>query len=149
MQPESSANLDTATTALSASSQQPTIQHGLHDHSILVSLSVAEYDGAGTTTPTGAERADLDAALVASLQDSPGGGPNGQRRLSRKDTPSPPVRNRVAEYEQASTPPHRRRERPAFEVVKKQRSPHDTSSPIQDLPNGECLATSGGRRTPD
>ena len=48
------------------------------------------------------------------------------------------LRRRIEEYEKASTPPvaGRRREGPAFEVIKKQRAPGDKRSPIAELPNG-------------
>ena len=65
-----------------------------------------------------------------------------------KSTPSPPGRNRITEYEQAATPPVRKREGPAFEVIKKSRSPNDKRSPIQELPNGRCHDTLTHNRTP-
>lgn len=88
----------------------------------------------------------LDAALAASLQD---GGNTQNRRLNKRETPSPPAGNRIAEYEKSSTPPVKKKEGPAFEIIKKHRSPNDKSSPIQDLPNGQynccCMRTRGMR----
>lgn len=59
---------------------------------------------------------------------------------ARLKKPSPPPRNRIAEYESALalTPP-RRSEGPIFEVVKKSRKAGDKSSPIAKLPNGILL----------
>ncbi|CAK3874428.1 related to f-box wd-repeat pof10 [Lecanosticta acicola] len=116
--------------------RDPSPQHGLHDHHPLVSLSSAGSADAGTTTATSTDQLALDAALAASLQESDGPAqPNQDRRLSSRNTPSPPARNRIDEYEKASTPPVRRREGPAFEVIKKQRNPNDKRSPVLELPN--------------
>ncbi|KAK3709505.1 hypothetical protein LTR37_010878 [Vermiconidia calcicola] len=107
-------------------------QHGLRDDDAAVLLSSA--DDAGTEAGS-AEQVAADAALAASLQqgDEP---PQATRRVSRKSTPSPPSGlNRITEYEKASTPPVRKREGPAFEVLKKHRSPNDKRSVIQELPN--------------
>lgn len=133
MQPVSYASSESATTEKSQEqSQQPSSQHGLHDHRAAVSLHSAE-DAAATSFSE-----QYDAAFAASLQDMETGlQTTQQRRLSSRASPSPPpARNRIEEYENASTPPIKRRELPAFEVIKKPRSPGDKRSPIQDLPNG-------------
>lgn len=140
MQPESSAVSEQADTESYTQQPAQSSQHGLRDHDPRVSLSSAGNADAGTTTAaTSADQLALDAALAASLQESAGSGAqsNQDRGLSSRNTPSPPARNRIAEYEKASTPPVRKREGPAFEVIKKQRSPNDKRSPILELPNGE------------
>lgn len=109
-------------------------EHGLHPHEpAAVALSPAHDNGAeaGTTT-TADEQLALDAAFARSLAEQP----HTSGRLSPPGTPSPPVLNRISEYEKASTPPVRKKEGPVFEVIKKQRSPGDKRSPIQELPNG-------------
>lgn len=127
MQSESQA-LSTAATQNSSHNPQTTSQHGIHNSDPAASLHRAE-DGGATS-----EQSDLDAALAASLRD----GPEESRGLRSRvrDTPSPPAYHRITEYEQASTPPVRKREGPAFEVIKKPRNPSDKRSPIQELPNG-------------
>jgi len=128
--------LATATIQSSIEQNSPTSQHGfLHDDQPAVALSPANAE-----TTSGEEQSALDAALAASLQERAEDGAvsaSSVKRLSARATPSPPARNRVLEYEQASTPPVRKREGPAFEVIKKPRNPGDKSSPIQDLPNGK------------
>ena len=109
--------------------------HGLRDPNTTVSLFPADNVGAETTTP--AEQIAADAAVAASLQDVGETRSEATRRLSPKGTPSPPPGyHRITEYEQASTPPIRKREGPGFEVIKKIRSPSDKRSPVQELPNG-------------
>ncbi|KAL1619959.1 hypothetical protein SLS56_009878 [Neofusicoccum ribis] len=55
---------------------------------------------------------------------------------ARLKKPSPPPRNRIAEYENALSPtPPRKPEGPIFEVVKKNRRAGDKSSPVAKLPN--------------
>ena len=58
--------------------------------------------------------------------------------LSPPHTPTPAVRNRVSEYESASSVAARSRlDGPVFQVIKTPRQPGDKRSPIADLPNGE------------
>jgi len=58
--------------------------------------------------------------------------------LSPPHTPVPTARNRVSEYESASTAATRSRlEGPVFQVIQTPRQPGDKRSPIADLPNGE------------
>ena len=133
MQPEPSTVSQKAPTESNHEDERPLDQHGLRDDDAAVTLSSA--DDAGTDAAS-AEQIAADAALAASLQqgDEP---PQATRRVSRKSTPSPPSGlNRITEYEKASTPPVRKREGPAFEVLKKHRSPNDKRSVIQELPNG-------------
>lgn len=134
MQPEPSAITPSATTESPTAQNDDSRKHGLPAHEPPDSLSPADDAGAGTTIPSEDQLA-LDAALAASLQESTEK-PRSGRRLSPPSTPSPPALNRITEYEKASTPPVRKREGPAFEVIKKQRSPSDKRSPIQELPNG-------------
>ena len=128
--------LSTATIQTSTEQTSSTSQHGfLHDDHPAVALPPA-----GAETTSGEEQSALDAALAASLQESADDGADSTtsfERLNARNTPSPPARNRILEYEQASTPPVRKREGPVFEVIKKPRSPGDKRSPIQDLPNGK------------
>lgn len=137
MQPESSAVSSRVSTEQKPEQHPlPSSQHGLHDHNPAVGLSAATDAGAETTIP--ADQLALDAALAASVQDGGDTHSSGQnRRLKKRDTPSPPAGSRIAEYEKSSTPPVKKREGPAFEVIKKHRSPNDKSSPIQELPNGQ------------
>ncbi|OQO00222.1 hypothetical protein B0A48_14009 [Cryoendolithus antarcticus] len=113
-------------------------------------------DGFGTATP--AEQLALDAAFAASLQEAGPGGRHGSRRLSPvsptgsisppPSTPSAVIRNRIEEYEKASTPPtHKKRSGPAFEILKKPRAPGDKRSPITELPN-EVLTHALAHLTP-
>jgi hypothetical protein len=125
----------------------PPTQHGLPDENpagiSLPSLSTP-YVEAGAGTP--AEQLAADAAFAASLQEGEGPVRREERRLSPPSPvesvspiPSTPLRttkNRIEEYEQAATPPlPKKREGPAFEVIKKQRDPMDNRSPIAELPN--------------
>lgn len=128
MQSESQA-LSTAATQNSPQSAQTTSQHGIHDSDPAASLHRAD-DGKSDST----EQSALDDAIAASLRDV--SDENRGLRTRARNTPSPPAYNRITEYEQASTPPVRKREGPGFEVIKKPRSPNDKRSPIQDLPNG-------------
>ncbi|EMC92003.1 hypothetical protein BAUCODRAFT_160611 [Baudoinia panamericana UAMH 10762] len=113
-------------------------QHGLRPIEPSASLSPADNTGAGLATPSADEQLALDEALARSLQDADKPRAGSGVSLSPQRTPSPPsaVYNRITEYEKASTPPRNKsREGPAFRVVKKQRSPNDERSPIQELPN--------------
>lgn len=112
---------------------QPTSQHGIHDRDPAASLHRAE-DGGSALAEQQTEQQALDAALAASRRDAS----EDSRGLSSRprNTPSPPAYNRITEYEQASTPPVRKREGPGFEIIKKPRNPSDKRSPIQELPNG-------------
>jgi hypothetical protein len=122
-----------------------TTQHGLHDHD----ASTLEDSPRGVDTGTSdvsedgtAEQVSADARFAAALQNEGAEPTKTAERLSHASTPSPPPStpagyHRITEYEQASTPPMKRREGPGFEVLKKQRSPGDKRSPIQELPNGE------------
>jgi hypothetical protein len=122
-------------------------QHGLPDLDTAgvsqPSLSPARDEG-GAGTP--AEQLAADAAFAASLQEGERPVRREERRLSPRSPhesvspkPSTPLRtakNRIEEYEQAATPPPtKKREGPAFEVIKKQRDPADNRSPIAELPN--------------
>lgn len=149
MQPESTRVSEQASTENTSEAPLSSFQHGLHtNHEPAVSLSDAA-DRAGSnraSAVTSEEQLALDAALAASLQD-PADVParaSANRGLSSRNTPSPPARNRITEYEQASTPPVRKREGPGFEVIKKHRSPNDKRSPIQELPNGEIRSLRAG-----
>lgn len=137
MQPESLATTPPA--IIEDPAQQPTpppSQHGPPAHGQPGSLLPADDAGTGTATSTSEEQLARDAAFAASLQES-SEKPSASNRLNTPPgTPSPPVLNRITEYEQASTPPVKKREGPEFAVIKKQRSPGDKRSPIQELPNG-------------
>lgn len=128
MQSESQA-LPTTAAQNSPRNPQTTSQHGIHNSDPAASLHRAE-DGNSNIT----EQFALDAAVAASLQDS--SEESRRLRFSARNTPSPPAYNRITEYEQASTPPVRKREGPGFEVIRKPRNPGDKRSPIQELPNG-------------
>lgn len=91
------------------------------------------------------EQIAADAAFAASLQEQLGDvRVDARRRLSAEavpqkacSTPSPPGGGvRITEYENASTPPVKKRQGPEFEVIKKTRSPGDQRSAIQELPDG-------------
>ncbi|KAK4494858.1 hypothetical protein PRZ48_014214 [Zasmidium cellare] len=135
MQPEpSTVSSRVSTTEVPEQRPEPTSQHGLHGHDPADGLSTESHAGSETTPSS--DQLALDAALAASLQEGGDPGLSSQnRRLNARDTPSPPAGSRIAEYEKSSTPPVKRREGPAFEVIKKHRNPNDKSSPIQDLPN--------------
>lgn len=137
MQPEHSSLSSRVSTEQQPDQQPPpTSQHGLHGHDPADGLSTEPDAGSEKTIPS--DQVSLEAALAASLQD---GGesqlPSQNRRLKVRDLPSPTAGSRIAEYEKSSTPPVKKRDGPAFEVIKKQRNPNDKSSPIQDLPNGQ------------
>lgn len=154
MQPESPASSTPVTPQTAPRENSPTSdQHGLpaHQDSGGIALSSdpdASRIGAASTHAATDEQLALDAAFAASLQETELEGGSQRRRLSPSESPSPPPppppatpshvqRNRIDEYEKASTPPvGRKREGPAFEVIKKQRAPGDKRSPIAELPNG-------------
>lgn len=147
MQPELLTASTPAPPVASPETASPPTQHGLPDHdkpgvSLPSSSTPRVEDGAGTS----AEQLATDAAFAASLQEAEHPVRREARRLSppspnESDSPKPstPLRtakNRIEEYEQASTPPPaKKREGPAFEVIKKQRDPTDNRSPIAELPN--------------
>jgi len=83
----------------------------------------------------GAESPSSDTdALHASVAD---GGVARKHATPRLSGPSTPSRDRITEYERASTPFSKKKpEGPVFEVIKKNRKPGDKRSPIADLPNG-------------
>ncbi|KAK5165155.1 uncharacterized protein LTR77_009253 [Saxophila tyrrhenica] len=139
MQPEPSAVLPKPTESSNDDDTTIPTQHG-REHNAAVPATPADDVGAGSGTPalSAEEQIAADAALAASLQDG-GGRAETARRLSPDRTPSPPSNsigyNRITEYENASTPPVRKKEGPGFEVLKKARSPSDTRSPVLELPN--------------
>ncbi|KAI5362832.1 Putative F-box domain, WD40/YVTN repeat-like-containing domain superfamily [Septoria linicola] len=144
MLPEPSSHIPTATTQNSTEQIEITSQHGrLRDDHPAVPQSPV-----GAEATSAEEQSALDAALAASLQDAAARSDSGKRGLNSRNTPSPPARNRILEYEQASTPPVKKREGPIFEVIKKPRNPGDKRSPIQDLPN-EVLTHVLARLTPN
>lgn len=113
-------------------------QHGLHDTGTpaaeLASSSSGEADHVQ-------DQILADAALAARLEarDTPNTSSQAAGGLSGESTPPlTPAngRNRISEYESASTPPLRKATGPGFEVIQKTRSPSDKRSPIQELPNG-------------
>ena len=131
MQPEPSA-ISEISESSTAHEAYTSTQHGLHDIAETISTPPADSVGAGTAVPIYTER------VSATLYEARDVLAQSSGRLSPRSTPSPPSgRNRVSEYEQASTPPIRKRAGPSFEVIKKYRSPTDNSSPIQELPNGK------------
>jgi hypothetical protein len=121
-------------------------QHGFPDHDTAgVSLPSLSTSHAEDRTESLAEQLAADAAYAASFQESERPVRREERRLS---PPSPmesvspsstllrTAKNRIEEYEQAATAtPSKKREGPAFEVIKKQRDPADNRSPIAELPN--------------
>jgi hypothetical protein len=135
MQSEPSAVSPTEPIESNTSDSTSSTQHGLHRDDAAASLHSVPTAETGTATPT--EQIAGDATLAASLHKGRSESASVSRRLSPKGTPSPPSgHNRITEYEQASTPPIRKKEGPGFEVIKKYRSPSDQRSPIQELPNG-------------
>jgi hypothetical protein len=135
-------------TAPFTSSQKRTEHSGHHETSTSTQHGLQYGDAAARQPPdivSGAGPADeaeqiaADAVFAAALQEDD---PRGEktRGLSKRETPSPPARighNIITEYEKASTPPNRKEKTGLeFEVLKKYRSPTDTRSPIQELPNG-------------
>jgi hypothetical protein len=147
MQPELSTASTPAPPVAPSETAASSTQHGLPDHDTagvsLPSLStVRAEDGVGTS----AEQLAADAAFAASLQEGERPARREERRLSppspnesvspKPSTPLRTAKNRIEEYEQAATPPPtKKREGPAFEVIKKQRDPTDNRSPIAELPN--------------
>ena len=136
----SATSSNSALTSDTAARNETTIQHGDgHDLSSDSSLSGDESGGVGVSSSA------LAAAEQAPGSESP---PSHAvlRGLSPPNGSSPVVRNRITEYENAtSTSPRRRHEGPAFEVVKSTRQPGDKRSPIADLPNGTLTACYGSR----
>ncbi|KAK3073474.1 hypothetical protein LTR53_004908, partial [Teratosphaeriaceae sp. CCFEE 6253] len=135
MQPEPTKVTPTAPTDSTTQQITDPRHHGLPAHEL---HPQSPDDGnAGTGRAISAEeQLALDEAFARSLQHA-AEQPLAIARVSPPppSTPSPPVVNRIAEYEQAFTPPVRKREGLGFEVIKKQRSPSDKRSPIQELPN--------------
>lgn len=157
MQPESSEVSQSANSEQTTSEHAPSTQHGLRrsDNGGAGPLSPdSPASGFGTEPATSAhpsEQITADAAFAASLQEQLGDvRADTRRRLNvtatpkkSSGTPSPPSGGvRITEYENASTPPVRKRQGPGFEVIKKTRSPGDQRSAIQELPNGEMMAVS-------
>lgn len=138
MQPEPSA----ASTVTSTQTRSPEDvhhrKHGLHRPDSTTDDMLPADHVIKPTAPTQDDQLAFDAAVAASLQETASRHSSDGAKLKKRGTPSPPGRNRIAEYEQASTPPVRRREGPGFEVIKRQRSEGDTRSMIQELPNGLC-----------
>ena len=133
MQPELPTASTPAPPVAPSDTAAPPTQHGLPDHDSAgvplphLSTTRAE-DGAGTP----AEQLAADAAFAASLQEAERPARREERRLSpsspnesvspKPSTPLRTAKNRIEEYEQAATPPPtKKREGPAFEVIKKQR----------------------------
>lgn len=152
MQPESSEVSQIANPDQNSSEQAPSTQHGLQrsqddEAGPLSSEPPAGESAAEPTVPTESnDQIAADAAFAASLQEQLGDvRTDTRRRLNatstpkkNSQTPSPPSGGvRITEYENASTPPVRKRQGPEFEVIKKTRSPGDKRSAIQELPNGE------------
>jgi hypothetical protein len=139
MQPEPPATNPNATTTTNTKTTDLSRKHGISAHEHGHTLPADDNAEPGEKSPAGVDQLALDEALARSLQESaerprPDSRLRGSPPLS---SPSPPTAiNRVTEYEQASTPPARRRDGPTFEVIKKPRSPGDKRSPIQELPNG-------------
>jgi len=136
----SATSSNSALTSDTAARNETTIQHGDgHDFSSDSSLSGDEGGGVDVQS----------SALTAADQAPDSGSPPSHpilRGLSPPNGSSPVVRNRITEYENAtSTSPRRRHEGPAFEVVKSTRQPGDKRSPIADLPNGTLTACYGFR----
>lgn len=138
MLPESSSLPPTATIEQSTEQTTTSTQHGLLRDD-LGAVSPPHFSAEKTSAE---EQSALDTAIAASLQEAnrdAGKRDSAERGLNARSTPSPPARNRILEYEQASTPPMKKREGPAFEVIKKPRSPGDKRAPILDLPNGKSI----------
>lgn len=148
MQPELPTDSTPATQLAPFETATTSTQHGLQQHRDtagvpLPPLSTPSIEGG---VGTSVEQLAADAAFAASLQDGGRDSRPEQRRLSpptpsdstspKPSTPLRTPRNRIEEYEQASTPPlTKKREGPAFEVIRKQRDPEDNRSPIAELPN--------------
>lgn len=154
MQPEPSEVSQTAISDYAPSDQAPSTQHGLSrvdddGAGLLSSEHSADEPGADPQSPSqSGEQIAGNAAFAASLQEQLGdvrANTRGRLNLEAESTPkkgsstpSPPSGGvRITEYENASTPPIRKRQGPGFEVIKKTRSPGDKRSAIQELPNGE------------
>lgn len=150
MQPEFSAASTPASTQLaSPNTLDSSTQHGLHEHAAggvsLPPHSILRGESGAGSPVTTADQLATDAAFAASVQEAGRAVGSETRRLSPSShgslspSPSTPLRsarNRIEEYEKASTPPiGKKREGPAFEVIKKQRDPEDNRSPIAELPN--------------
>jgi hypothetical protein len=149
MQPELSTTSTPSPTQTSPADPSTTNQHGLYDHDTGGVALPPDPDQPGLESGAGsaADQLALDAALAASLQEIGGGG---ERRMSpittQRISPPPPTtpptvaRNKIEEYEKASTAPVTKKLKgPAFEVVKKPRAPGDERCPVADLPNGMVI----------
>jgi len=134
MQPTPSEHPERTTTDTDSSHEidQQVVQHGyISDPSATPPLSGDESGGVAIPLydTTHSEHSSVAGSPIR-LQ-SLGG-------LSPPHTPAPAVRNRVSEYESASSIASRsRNEGPVFQVIKTPRAPGDKRSPIADLPNGE------------
>ncbi|KAK5117383.1 hypothetical protein LTR62_006001 [Meristemomyces frigidus] len=138
MQPQSSQITPTLTTTEPPASTINTRQHGRPEDEYSAALSPADHVSGAEGVQSSDEQSSLDAALARSLHEAEvqQKSRSVSRLSSARSTPSPPAPvNRITEYEQAATPPVKRRGGPAFEVIKRPRSPGDIRSPIQDLPN--------------
>lgn len=142
MQPEPSTESPTKSKEHTQQEETPTTtQHGLYERD-QPGDAPHQSDVAATDAHSGLTRDEqlaADAAFAASLQEERRSSPERRvetGRVSAKHKPSPPSRNRIAEYEEASTTRTKRREPPGFEVIKKPRNPEDKRSAIQEMPNG-------------
>ena len=112
-------------------------QYGRHDHDATAHRLPAD----DASQPDAVEeQVSADATIAAELAERRNASPErATSRLSSQnsDSPAPPAgRNRVTEYENASTPPVRKRRGPGIEVISTRRNIGDKRSPIQELPNG-------------
>ncbi|KAK0645101.1 hypothetical protein DIS24_g8197 [Lasiodiplodia hormozganensis] len=102
-------------------------QHGLDSSDRLLPLRSGSAAGADIGAPDAVDDALFGVYARGELA------ADDDARLKK---PSPPPRNRIAEYENALSPsPQRKPEGPIFEVIKKNRKAGDKSSPVAKLPN--------------
>lgn len=110
-----------------------TVQHGLENSSTpSPPLSSADESGGVKLPTTGSHAVGQPQATRHLPSYITSGG------LSPPQTPSPPSRNRIAEYESSRiSSPRTKLDGPTFDVIKTTRKPGDKRSPISELPNGK------------
>lgn len=116
-------------------SPSPTSHHGqLRDDDLQDSLQPHTGEPQGPPgPPTGGTDGDATRPDGRSAAEDVG--------LSGVKAATPPPRDRISEYENARVKaPRKPSEGPLFEVLKSNRKPDDTHSPIATLPNGESTA---------
>lgn len=121
-----------------SSNPSPTSQHGQqHDGDLQASRQPHSGELWAATAASDSLAGDDDRDATRAVAHSRVAGTTGRLRDAGDTTP--PTRNRITEYENAlANSPRKLSDGPLFDVIKSNKGPDDKSSPIANLPNGEC-----------